>query len=254
MVDEPKWGAARRPHKTHGMTNSPEYVSWMAMRNRCLNPRSEHYHRYGGRGIKVCYRWATSFENFFADMGPRPTPAHTLDRYPDNDGNYEPGNCRWATPSEQAFNRSTNVTVQGPDGCELSPRAAAEAFNLKWTTFNNRVRRGVPLDAPVRRYAQRYALPDGSHQTAIDLQAMAGVPARVIRTRLCEGWDPIRAATTPVYITKVHKFKGGRYSTQELSKLTGVPEHALRHHFRKGRTAEEAVAIYTKRGATESDQ
>ncbi len=80
------------------------YRSWTAMKARCTNPKNNRWYRYGGRGISVCGRWQDSFENFFEDMGARPT-GYTIDRYPDNNGNYEPGNCRWATPKQQRANQ-----------------------------------------------------------------------------------------------------------------------------------------------------
>jgi hypothetical protein len=81
-----------------------EYSIWRQMRQRCSNSRNTSYKLYGGRGISVCARWDT-FENFLADMGRRPSPQHSLDRFPNNDGNYEPGNVRWATAKQQANNR-----------------------------------------------------------------------------------------------------------------------------------------------------
>lgn len=77
-----------------------EYICWQNMKRRCLDEKNNHYGSYGGRGIIVCDRWLNSYENFLADMGRAPSPKHSLDRK-DNDGNYEPDNCRWATGEEQ---------------------------------------------------------------------------------------------------------------------------------------------------------
>lgn len=92
-------------NRTHGMSRtSSEWTTWASMKQRCLNPKHPSWEHYGGRGIKVCDRWLESFENFYADMGPKPSPDLSIDRI-DNDGNYEPGNCRWADTKTQNNNR-----------------------------------------------------------------------------------------------------------------------------------------------------
>lgn len=96
---------ARQANGTHGESHTPQYKCWKAIVQRCTNPRAKRWADYGGRGITICAEWRNSYAAFLRDVGRRPSPNHTLDRYPDNDGNYEPGNVRWATYLEQNRNR-----------------------------------------------------------------------------------------------------------------------------------------------------
>lgn len=109
----------------HGLSHVDEHSIWSEMKGRCVRSSHPKFHRYGARGIKVCDRWLHSFESFYADMGPRPTKKHTIDRI-DNDGNYEPSNCRWTTNFQQSRNRSTNlnITINGKTYCVVD-----------WATF-----------------------------------------------------------------------------------------------------------------------
>jgi hypothetical protein len=102
---------------THGMRHTPEYRLWADMINRCGKTTGAAYANYGARGITVCQEWRDSFERFYAALGPRPTPKHTLERI-DNDGNYKPGNCRWATRKDQRINQRRMVlyTLDGVTG------------------------------------------------------------------------------------------------------------------------------------------
>lgn len=109
------------------------------MRERCESPKARYYHRYGGRGISVCERWL-KFENFLADMGERP-PRMSLDRFPNNDGNYEPGNCRWATNLQQHRNKSSNRLISH-EGETLTVTEWAERFGIQRAALYERLKRG----------------------------------------------------------------------------------------------------------------
>lgn len=122
-------------HRSHGLSKSPTYSSWMTMKKRCYNERCPDYPLYGARGIKVCERWS-KFENFYADMGSRPD-GMTLDRI-DSNGDYCPENCRWATPKEQARNkRSTRMATL--NGKTKSIRDFCDELSLNASTVMNRL-------------------------------------------------------------------------------------------------------------------
>lgn len=109
---------------------SAEYRAWKSMKERCYNKNSNSYPGWGGRGIIICERWLNSFENFFADMGRKPTPKHTLDRFPDNNGNYEPSNCRWATEQQQQSNKRNNKWMEC-NGKKMTQAEWARFFSIK---------------------------------------------------------------------------------------------------------------------------
>jgi hypothetical protein len=112
------------------------YKRWVDMRNRCNNRNNRSYPRYGGRGIRVCERWS-SFENFRADMGEPPTPKHQIERE-DNAKGYEPGNCRWATPKEQANNRRSSHLIT-LDGRTQTLQAWCDELGVKHSTVCMRI-------------------------------------------------------------------------------------------------------------------
>ena len=120
----------------HGMTDTKEYRAWCHMKDRCYNPNTIYADRWMGRGIIVCERWLESFENFFSDMGKCPTGKSSIDRI-NVDGNYEPGNCRWATAIEQGNNMTNNVHMV-VRGRTLTVAEAAREAGLKYATVYRR--------------------------------------------------------------------------------------------------------------------
>lgn len=139
------------PVKTHGHAwnrgeRSPTYINWRNARDRCLNPRAPNYSEYGGRGIRFCDRW-NDFTAFLSDMGERPD-GMTLDRYPDVDGNYEPGNCRWATPAEQAANRRNSVWIE-VDGVKTTTATVAKQIGIDPQLLRWRLNHGWSVERAI---------------------------------------------------------------------------------------------------------
>lgn len=152
-------GAFKHGH-TSGGNLTPEFHSWKSMKSRCLNSSVRAYPNYGGRGVTVCERWQ-SFENFLADMGPRPEGT-SLDRYPNMNGNYEPGNCRWATKAQQArntravirvhFNGKTKLLIDWAEELGINSRTLHRRFELGWTVqraFAQTVKARTDLRPPI---------------------------------------------------------------------------------------------------------
>ena len=143
------WNSSRRrgplvPAKTHGLTKHPAYAVWREMRSRCQYKNNGAWENYGGRGIAVCLRWDRSFEKFWHDMGPTYKRGLTLERK-NNDRNYTPKNCYWATRSQQQQNRRNNRMFKTPWG-KLCMTEACRRAGFGVTTLTNRVRHGWPED------------------------------------------------------------------------------------------------------------
>lgn len=183
-----------RRSRTHGHARpgapSLTYRSWRAMHTRCTHPHTRGYKNYGGRGIRVCKRWSGrgGFERFLADMGERPAGT-TLERN-DTNGNYEPGNCRWATSQEQSNNR--RLTVRLSVGGRTMPVVewAAET-GLSAATIHNRLHRGWTAEQAVSLAAR----PHGSEVT--EAAKRLGLSRYSIYDRLRKGWSREEALTTP---------------------------------------------------------
>lgn len=134
----------------HGMVGkqTPTYTSWHLMKQRCFNPNHHKYHRYGARGITVCQRWI-QFQNFLEDVGERPVGC-TIDRI-DNNGNYEPNNCKWASSKQQQRNMSTNIKYSyGSE--ELTAKELSERCGIHHSTLTYRLKKGWDVNKATTKW------------------------------------------------------------------------------------------------------
>jgi len=196
----------RRTIGRHGETKegkrTHEYNSWSAMLQRCLNPKLSCYRIYGGRGIKVCVEWR-SFAVFLADMGRAPTEAHQIDRI-NNDGNYEPSNCRWATRKQQANNRRTNNFVEYR-GARRTVQEWGEIFG-NVAVFKKRIESGWSPERAFNQPIQDHGRKVSFNGLTLSVYAWAkriGLEPRTLRTRLSK-WPIEVALTTPPRVWKTN--------------------------------------------------
>lgn len=135
---------AHKAITTHGMSKSPEFNAWRSMKQRCYDTNVKNYYNYGGRGITVCDGWLDSFETFYNDIGPRPSSKYSIDRI-DNDGNYEPGNVKWSTKSEQLLNRRLTVLLSF-EGTTYTVDELAQKTGLRSSVIRDRLRYNWPVE------------------------------------------------------------------------------------------------------------
>ncbi len=143
----------RQVYISHGQSRTPEYSIWIGLRRRCSNPKDKRYPEYGGRGIAVADEWYSDFASFLRDVGPRPTPLHSIDRI-DNNDDYRPGNCRWAVKKVQQRNRRVNriLTFNGRSAC-LSEWA--EVTGIGKVTLHHRLSYGWSIEKALTTPTQK---------------------------------------------------------------------------------------------------
>lgn len=179
----------------HGGSMTSEYRIWTHIKSRCLNKKVPEYKHYGGRGISICDRWRESFENFIADMGSRPSALHSIDRI-DNNGNYEPSNCRWSTQKEQTNNTRANRKVL-IDSETKNMTQWADSIGIKKEIIFKRLKRGISgkrlLEAP---FAPKTFVFNGVEATIPEWSAATGIQSTTLYWRINKQQWPLEKALT----------------------------------------------------------
>lgn len=237
-----KHGGVNRA-QTHGMTNTITFVSWTAMKNRCANPEDKNY---GGRGITVCQAWLDSFETFYKDMGPRPGLEYSIERK-NNDGNYEPSNCKWATDKEQSLNKRNTVLVVLSDGSRVTVEEAAGILGLNEHTVRSRLNQGYELTLPVtKQIIDEKHLHEGKLYTVQELEVITGIKDHTLRYHLRNGKTIPEIIKITSWRPRRVVYDGSWLSIVELAKATGIAERTLRTRFAAGETLEKITEEVNK--------
>lgn len=228
-------------HRRHGMTGTKVHKAWLSMLYRCNNPNCEFYKNYGARGIRVEF---DSFEAFYAEIGDPPTSRHSVDRFPDNNGNYRAGNVRWATMAEQRRNSRQNHNLSHEGRKQVITDWAHEK-GLRKSTIRSRIERSKTTEealAPVTLGTLSLTL-NGETRTVIEWAEHTGIKEEVIRLRMFREWPVDKIlnqevrSTIPLTLTL-----GNRTQTIcEWLAETGLPRKVLEHRITRGWTVHRAL-------------
>jgi hypothetical protein len=233
--------------RTHGKTGSRIYEIWRGMLKQCGNPNHVHYHNYGGRGIKVCERWR-KFSNFLADMG-EPPPGHSIDRI-NNDGDYEPSNCRWATAREQQRNRRKfhkrpesllTLTVNGETRTVVE---WARLTGIPSDTIYRRLHEGWPNETILfPAGGRRYVTFNGETLRLSEWARRLGVAVSTIHRRLADGWPLEDALLSDHRSERRLTFNGKTQTLTEWARDLGITVSALHYRLKDGWPLEVALTL-----------
>lgn len=229
----------------HGMTDTSEYNSWESMRQRCLNENHPAFKHYGGRGIIICQSWLESFINFYENMGDKPSRLHSIDRR-ENNGNYEPKNCYWATNKEQQNNKRNNRIIEF-DGKKQNLIEWSELTGINHGTIYSRLKLGWSVEKTL-------TTPDPMNYTYIAFnnktQSLTGwgeelnINPEILQTRHARGWCVEKMLTQPIkkYTKDIFIYFNGQYHTiPEWSKILNIKDSTLYTRLERGRSTEEAL-------------
>lgn len=220
---------ARQRNTRHGQYGTPEYRTWIAMLARCYNPHRVQFPYYGGRGITVCDTWRKDFSQFYADMGPRPSPKHTIERR-SNDGIYEPSNCFWGTQTQQVRNRSNTVFVIY-EGTRMSLPEAAERAEMSYGYADHLYRKyGWPESGHIP-HEQIRVLYKGKYLSLTEAAEHAGIPyAKACRLHRKYDW-PASDYPLPTQLRVI--YNGETLPLAEAARRAGIPYMKAWKHFKK---------------------
>lgn len=228
-------------NKKHGLSHLKCYNSWADMMYRCYNKNSSAYHNYGGRGITVCDRWRDKemgVLNFFEDMG-EPQGDMTIDRI-NNDGNYEPSNCRWASPKEQSRNRRTNInlTFNGETHCILD---WSKILNISRTTITRRKAKNLSTEQILKKTKEKIKITVNNIQYTIkEISNIVGEKQDTIRCRISHGW-PIEKIMEKK-VKKLINFNNKSLTLSGWSKELNITYKRLHYRLSRGWSIEKAFS------------